>query len=188
MSIKYINVAFIENKQKLPEKELKQFTLQTSGLASFAHEVSKYLPKEDAIDESHFYYLPLEELSDSKYQALKYVLAEHFSDFDIIQSAKEQIFSIIYELIDSFIMIDDFLLFSLFSEKFWEDYDGYTFTKYDLAALKFIAKLHPQFKLIIEEVQYETTANTNIIRHYLCNGELVTIHGKTIFPNEPIVM
>lgn len=188
MSIKYINVAFIENKQKLQQEELKRFTLQTSGLAFFAHEISKYLPKEKAIDESHLCYLDLEELSDSHYQALKYVLVEHFSDFDIIQSTKEQVFSIIYELIDSFIMIDDFLLFSLFSEKFLEDYDGYTFTKYDLAVLKFIAKLHPQFKFIIEDVQYETTADTKIIRHYLCNGELVTIHGKTIFPNEPIVM
>lgn len=60
MSIKYINVAFIENKQKLQQEELKRFTLQTSGLAFFAHEISKYLPKEKAIDESHLCYLDLE--------------------------------------------------------------------------------------------------------------------------------
>lgn len=185
MSIKYINVAFIENKQKLPEKELKQFTLQTSGLASFAHEVSKYLRKEETINESYLCYVDLEEFNDSQYEALKHVLAEHFSDFDITQSPKEQVFSIIQELIDSFLTIDDFLLFLLVDEYFVEDYDEYVLTKYDLAALKFIAKIHPQLKFIIEEVQHEKTANTKIIRHYLYNGELVTIHGKIIFPNEP---
>ena len=185
MSIKYINVAFIKNKQKLQQEELKQFTLQKSGLVSFAHEVSKYLPEEEAINESHLCYLDLEEFYDSQYEALKHALSEHFSDFDITQSSKEQVFSIIHELIDSFLTIDDLLLFSLVEEDFFEDYDEYTLTKYDLAALKFIAKIHPQLKFIIEEVQHEKTADTKIIRHYLCNGELVTIYGKTIFPNEP---
>ena len=67
-----------------------------------------------------------------------------------------------------------------------ENYDGYILTDSDLAVLNFIAKIHPQFQIIIEEVQCEEKESTKIIRHYLCNGELVTIHGETKFPNAPL--
>ena len=187
MSIKYINVALIENKQKLKPKELKQFTLQKSGLEYFTNEVSKLLPKEDAIDESHLSYPLLEEISDSQYEALKYVLVEHFADFGVTKtSTKKRIFSLIRELEQSFLTVDDCLPDSLVKEELIDDYDGYILTDSDLAVLNFIAKIHPQFRIIIEEVQCEEKENTKIIRHYLCNGELVTIHGETKFPNAPL--
>ena len=186
MSIKYINVALIENKQKLKTKELKQFTLQKSGLEYFTHEVSKLLPKEEAIDESHLSYPCLEEISASQYEALKYVLSEYFAGFVNQKSTKKRVFSIIRELEQSFLLIDDCLPDSLVKEEFIEDYDGYILTDSDLAVLNFIAKIHPQFRIIIEEVQCEEKESTKIIRHYLCNGELVTIHGETKFPNAPL--
>lgn len=186
MSIKYINVALIENKQKLKPKELKQFTLQKSGLEYFTHEVSKLLPKEDAIDESHLSYPRLEEISASQYEALKYILSEYFADFVNQKSTKKHVFSIIRELEQSFLLIDDCLPDSLVKEELIEDYDGYILTDSDLAVLNFIAKIHPQFQIIIEEVQCEEKESTKIIRHYLCNGELVTIHGETKFPNAPL--
>ena len=186
MSIRYINVALIENKQKLKPKELKQFTLQKSGLEYFTHEVSKLLPKEDAIDESHLSYPRLEEISTSQYEALKYVLSEYFANFVNQKSTKKRVFSIIRELEQSFLLIDDCLPDSLVKEELIEDSDGYILMNYDLAVLNFIAKIHPQFQIIIEEVQCEEKESIKIIRHYLCNGDLITIYGETKFPNAPL--